>query len=133
MHEPPPARAPTPLVVPAEAALAPTPASSRSHPAAPAPPLVEVSSVAELRAALAARPGPVGLVPTMGYLHAGHASLARRARAENATVVMSLFVNPTQFGPNEDYTRYPRDLDRDRQVAAAAGVDLLWVPTVADL
>ena len=89
--------------------------------------------MAELRAALAARPGPVGLVPTMGYLHEGHASLARRARAENATVVMSVFVNPTQFGPNEDYTRYPRDLARDRAIAAAAGVDVLWVPTVEDM
>jgi pantoate--beta-alanine ligase len=69
----------------------------------------------------------------MGYLHEGHASLARRARAENATVVMSIFVNPTQFGPNEDYARYPRDLDRDRALAAAAGVDVLWLPTVADM
>jgi pantoate--beta-alanine ligase len=69
----------------------------------------------------------------MGYLHEGHASLARRARAENATVVMSLFVNPAQFGPNEDYARYPRDLARDRALAAAAGVDVLWVPTVDDV
>jgi pantoate--beta-alanine ligase len=93
----------------------------------------EVDSVAALRAALAARPGPVGLVPTMGYLHAGHASLARRARAENATVVLSLFVNPTQFGPNEDYTRYPRDLARDRETALAADVDVLWMPAVEDV
>jgi len=89
--------------------------------------------VAELRAVLAARPEPVGLVPTMGYLHEGHVSLARRARAENATVVLSLFVNPTQFGPNEDYARYPRDLEHDRAVAAAAGVDVLWVPAVEDV
>src|SRR5919206_4985853 len=103
--------------------------------------LTEVSSVAELRAALAARPRPsaaegvqgVGLVPTMGYLHAGHVSLIQRARVENATVVMSLFVNPTQFGPNEDYTRYPRDLERDRAMAAAAGVDVLWAPTLEDV
>jgi pantoate--beta-alanine ligase len=103
--------------------------------------MIEVGSVADLRAALAARAHPaasresggVGLVPTMGYLHEGHGSLARRARAENATIVMSLFVNPTQFGPNEDYTRYPRDLERDRALATAAAVDVLWVPTVADL
>ncbi|HLH23875.1 MAG TPA: pantoate--beta-alanine ligase [Chloroflexota bacterium] len=95
--------------------------------------MTEVGSVAALRAALAGRPRPVGLVPTMGYLHEGHVSLARRARAENATVVMSVFVNPTQFGPHEDYTRYPRDLERDRALAAAAGVDVLWVPTVEDM
>src|SRR5918911_4832971 len=96
-------------------------------------PPIEVGSVAALRAALAQRPGPVGLVPTMGYLHEGHVSLARRARAENATVVMSVFVNPTQFGPNEDYARYPRDLERDRALAEAAGVDVLFVPTVAEM
>ncbi len=93
----------------------------------------EVVSVAELRAALAARPGSIGLVPTMGYLHEGHLSLARRARAENATVVLSVFVNPTQFGPTEDFARYPRDLARDRALAREAGVDLLWVPRVEDV
>ncbi|MBV9278505.1 MAG: pantoate--beta-alanine ligase [Chloroflexi bacterium] len=70
----------------------------------------------------------VGLVPTMGYLHVGHLRLAARARAENDLVVMSVFVNPTQFGPNEDFERYPRDLERDRRLAAAAGVDLLFTP-----
>jgi pantoate--beta-alanine ligase len=99
----------------------------------PPSPIIEVGSVAALRAALGERAGPAGLVPTMGYLHEGHASLARRARAENAAVVMSIFVNPTQFGPNEDYTRYPRDLARDRALAAAAGVDVLWVPAVEDV
>jgi pantoate--beta-alanine ligase len=69
----------------------------------------------------------------MGYLHEGHVSLARRARAENATVVLSLFVNPTQFGPQEDFARYPRDLERDRALAADAGVDLLWVPRLEDV
>jgi pantoate--beta-alanine ligase len=93
----------------------------------------EVATAAALRAALAERPGPVGLVPTMGYLHAGHVSLLDRARAENRTVVMSLFVNPTQFGPNEDYARYPRDPDRDRALAAAAGVDLLFAPSVDEM
>lgn len=100
----------------------------------------EVRSVEALRAALAARPRPtaegptgIGLVPTMGYLHEGHLSLARRAKTENATVVLSLFVNPTQFGPQEDLARYPRDLPRDRALAASAGVDLLWVPEVEDM
>jgi pantoate--beta-alanine ligase len=71
----------------------------------------------------------IGLVPTMGYLHAGHLALAAAARAENDLVVLSLYVNPTQFGPNEDFERYPRDLDRDRALAAGAGVDILFAPT----
>jgi pantoate--beta-alanine ligase len=90
----------------------------------------EVVTAADLRDVLAERPGSVGLVPTMGALHAGHVSLLARARAENRTLVMSLFVNPTQFGPNEDYARYPRDPERDRALAVAAGVDLLFAPTV---
>jgi pantoate--beta-alanine ligase len=93
----------------------------------------EVVSIAALRAALANRPAPVGFVPTMGYLHEGHLSLARRARAENATVVLSVFVNPTQFGPHEDYAQYPRDLARDRALAAEVGVDVLFVPTVEEM
>ncbi|HWP29118.1 MAG TPA: pantoate--beta-alanine ligase [Chloroflexota bacterium] len=93
----------------------------------------EVVSIAALRAALATRPAPVGFVPTMGYLHEGHLSLARRARAENATVVLSVFVNPTQFGPHEDYAQYPRDLARDRALAAEVGVDVLFVPTVEEM
>jgi pantoate--beta-alanine ligase len=90
----------------------------------------EVVTAAALRAALAERPGSIGLVPTMGALHAGHVSLLDRARAENRTLVMSLFVNPTQFGPSEDYARYPRDLERDHALATTAGVDLLFAPTV---
>jgi pantoate--beta-alanine ligase len=74
-----------------------------------------------------------GFVPTMGYLHAGHLRLVAEARKENDLVVMSIFVNPTQFGPNEDYERYPRDLARDRRLAAENGVDILFVPEVQTL
>jgi pantoate--beta-alanine ligase len=87
----------------------------------------------ELRAALAPvrREGSsIGLVPTMGFLHEGHLSLLRAARAECDLVVMSLFVNPTQFGPGEDLDRYPRDEERDLRLAAEAGVDLIYAPPV---
>jgi pantoate--beta-alanine ligase len=85
----------------------------------------------QLRAALAParRAGSlIGLVPTMGYLHEGHLSLLRAARAECDVVVMSLFVNPTQFGPNEDLERYPRDEERDLKLAAEAGADFIYAP-----
>jgi pantoate--beta-alanine ligase len=89
-----------------------------------------------LRAALepARREGSsIGLVPTMGYLHEGHLSLLRAARAECDVVVMSLFVNPTQFGPGEDLDRYPRDEERDLRLAAEAGADLVYAPPVEDV
>src|SRR5512138_963986 len=88
-----------------------------------------VTTLAELRQALSFLPRPVGLVPTMGFLHAGHISLAERARGECASVVTSIFVNPTQFAPTEDLSRYPRDLPRDLAMLEGAGVNLVWTPT----
>jgi pantoate--beta-alanine ligase len=90
----------------------------------------------ELRAALAPvrREGcSIGLVPTMGYLHEGHLSLLRAARAECDVVVMSLFVNPTQFGAGEDLDRYPRDEERDVRLAGEAGADFVWAPPVDEV
>jgi pantoate--beta-alanine ligase len=89
-----------------------------------------VRTVAELRAALAGAGHPVGLVPTMGAFHDGHLSLIRRARADSATVVVSLFVNPAQFGPSDDLEAYPRDETRDAELANREGVDLLFAPPV---
>jgi pantoate--beta-alanine ligase len=103
----------------------------RSPVAAPA-----LRTKAELRSALAGarRAGQtIGLVPTMGYLHEGHLSLIRAARARCDLVVMSLFVNPTQFGPGEDLDRYPRDEERDLRLAAEAGADLVFAPPVEEV
>jgi pantoate--beta-alanine ligase len=94
--------------------------------------LITVATIADLRARLDAartRGQTVGFVPTMGYLHAGHASLMAAARGATDLVVASIFVNPLQFGPTEDLDAYPRDLDRDSAVAEREGVDLLFVPT----
>jgi len=96
------------------------------------------TSIHELRAAIAAwradhPDGKVGFVPTMGFLHEGHASLIRRSAAENGLTVVSVFVNPLQFGPNEDFERYPRDAERDSAITAEAGADLLFMPSVSEM
>lgn len=95
-----------------------------------------ISTIQELRehvkqARLAGK--RIGFVPTMGYLHDGHVSLVTAARERCDVVVMSIFVNPLQFGPHEDFDRYPRDLERDCSIAAKAGVDLLFAPSVAEM
>jgi len=95
-----------------------------------------VRSIQEMKQAAAShRAGgaSIGLVPTMGYFHEGHLSLMRSARSENDMVVVSLFVNPIQFRPGEDLDRYPRDLNRDAELALGAGVDILFVPETADI
>lgn len=91
-------------------------------------PLMIVTELEELRFARRLLDGTLGLVPTMGFLHDGHMALVRRAREECASVVVSLFVNPAQFGPNEDLAKYPRDLDRDLRLLDEAGVNLAWTP-----
>jgi pantoate--beta-alanine ligase len=98
--------------------------------------VITVETIVDVRAAcddVRARGGSVGLVPTMGYFHEGHRSLMRAARAAHDMVVVSLFVNPTQFSPTEDLDAYPRDLDADTTVAIAEGVDVLFCPSVDEM
>jgi pantoate--beta-alanine ligase len=88
---------------------------------------------AELRAALASIPRPLGLVPTMGWLHAGHRSLMQRARADDATTIATIFVNPRQFNEAADFQRYPRNEARDLAICAEEGIDLVFAPGVDEV
>jgi pantoate--beta-alanine ligase len=98
------------------------------------PPIVDrIESVRQevAQARLAGR--TIGFIPTMGALHAGHAALIQTARKECGYVVVSIFVNPTQFGPNEDYARYPRTIEADRRLCAEQGTDLIFAPSVEEM
>ena len=95
--------------------------------------MILARSRAELASARETLDGPVGLLPTMGALHAGHRALLDAARELSVSVVTSIFVNPTQFGPTEDLAVYPRTLDADLAVCEEAGVDVVWAPSVEDV
>ncbi len=90
-------------------------------------------TISEMKALRRQSQGMVGFVPTMGYLHEGHLELVRRARAENSVVVASIFVNPTQFGPTEDFNRYPRDIPRDLALLEREGTDIVFIPSTEEM
>ena len=92
-----------------------------------------IESIVEMKQARLSMTGTVGFVPTMGFLHDGHLGLVRKARADNSAVVVSIFVNPAQFGPQEDYSTYPRDIPRDVTMLGTAGTDIVFIPTAAEM
>ena len=92
-----------------------------------------ISTKKELKSYLKSLNGTIGLVPTMGALHSGHKSLIKAANKENDIVVVSVFVNPTQFGPNEDYDKYPRTLDKDVELAKEGGADVVFAPSPREM
>ncbi|WP_297056771.1 pantoate--beta-alanine ligase [Thermosulfurimonas sp.] len=95
--------------------------------------ITDIPSMKARAEELRARGKRIGFVPTMGYFHEGHLALMRKARELSDVVVVSIFVNPIQFGPQEDFARYPRDLERDRRLAQAQGVDILFVPSAEEM
>jgi pantoate--beta-alanine ligase len=95
--------------------------------------ITSIPEMQSLAASLRAKGRTIGFVPTMGFLHEGHLSLMRLARKECDAVVVSIFVNPTQFGPNEDFERYPRDEEGDHSKCESAGVDILFTPVVSEM
>ena len=92
-----------------------------------------VKTITEIRALRQNLKGSVGFVPTMGFLHEGHLALVRRAKAENSVVAVSIYVNPTQFGPREDFGAYPRDMDRDLELLRKEGTDIVFVPSDGEM
>src|SRR4030042_1227646 len=90
-------------------------------------------TIAEMKALRIKSLGSVGFVPTMGYLHDGHLALVKQARTENSVVVVSIFVNHTQFGPNEDFKTYPRDTERDLAMLQKEKTDIVFMPSVKEM